>query len=61
MVNDPFGKWDRVVTFCTLLVDLGRYNLVLEGDHKMGFWKIKLVEKRASRGNMTLSWMQAEL
>ncbi len=23
MVKDPFRKWDRVDTFCTLLVDLG--------------------------------------
>ncbi len=25
MVKDPFRKWDRVDTFCTLLVDLGIY------------------------------------
>ena len=25
MVKDPFKKWDRVDTFCTLLVGLGRF------------------------------------
>ncbi len=25
MVKDPFRKWDRVDTFCALLVDLGCY------------------------------------
>ncbi len=25
MVKDPFKKWDRVDTFCALLVDLGMY------------------------------------
>ncbi len=24
MLKDPFKEWDRVDTFCTLLVDLGR-------------------------------------
>ncbi len=27
MVKNPFKKWDRVDTFCALLVDLGLYYL----------------------------------
>ena len=25
MINDPVKEWDRVHTFCALLVDLGRH------------------------------------
>ena len=36
MVNDPFRKWDRVDTFCTLLVDLGSYiRIVLQIKSKL--------------------------
>ncbi len=28
MVKDPLGEWDRVYTFCALLVDLGQYDMI---------------------------------
>ncbi len=32
MVKDPFKKWDRVDTFCALLVNLGLY-VCLQNQH----------------------------
>ncbi len=38
MVKDPLGEWDKVYTFCALLVDLG-----LVQDHAfMANWATRL-------------------
>ena len=35
VVKDPFKEWDRVGTFCALLVDLGKQKLTLDPHRKL--------------------------
>ena len=41
MVKDPFRKWDRVDTFCTLLVDLGKYVKSMYSNFNLGPLRVK--------------------